>query len=342
MQSLRRDGPGSRVFVAVALTMTLAVWFVALGGFGRAAVSGANASAAEYEYAPPAYTAIALGNLGGGWSYGQDVNARSQVVGQSATSSGEMHAFLWEKGVMRDLGTLGSPYSIAFALNDAGMVVGASNPAGADNSHAFVWNDGVMTDLGTLGGSWSYAQGINNRGEVIGRSETSTHQLHSFLWKDGVMTDLGEIDAWDINERGQVVGLKAEIGYAHAVIWENGTIVDLGVGQAFGISPSGTVAGWRPVPQTGRWEACVWQGDTVVDLGTLGGNSSVAYAINPSGIVVGSSYAADWQSHAAVWKDGEVVDLGMPGTWSVAYGINQRGEIAGSQGANATLWQPAP
>src|SRR5438034_5112129 len=68
--------------------------------------------------AAPVYTATDLGSLSGGESFiqgsdglGNVLNDSGQVVGYSYLAGGGFHAFLWDKGVMHDLGTLGGTLS---------------------------------------------------------------------------------------------------------------------------------------------------------------------------------------------------------------------------------------
>jgi probable HAF family extracellular repeat protein len=196
-----------------------------------------------------------------------------------------------------DLGSLGSNRASGYAVNNAGQVAGTSATA-AQFDHAFLWTAGVMTDLGTLGGDYSFAYGINTTGDVAGTAYSSSSAYHAFVYHAGVMTDLGpsgaQSDATAINDAGDVVGqagLPENLYYPHAVLYRNGD---------------------------------------VIDLGTLGGQSSVAHAVNRDGVVAGqASIAGPPEAHAFSW-DGTMTDLGtLGGNDGNAYGINQRGQVVG-------------
>ena len=72
-------------------------------------------------------TIVDLGTLGGPFARAWKVNARGDVIGDSVTAAGDVHAFLYRNGVMHDLGTLGGDNSFALGLDSAGNVVGASD-----------------------------------------------------------------------------------------------------------------------------------------------------------------------------------------------------------------------
>lgn len=103
---------------------------------------------------------IELGSLGGSHTKAYAMNDRGQVVGYSFTKNGEIHAFLWENGVMTDLGTLigelgiSGTYSIAFGINNEGVIIGESNCY--DDMHkgrliesvkATIWKDGLIQEF---------------------------------------------------------------------------------------------------------------------------------------------------------------------------------------------------
>jgi probable HAF family extracellular repeat protein len=135
-----------------------------------------------------------LGTLGGEYSYGTAINARSHVSGYSTLSGeGNVRAFLFNGKKMHDLGSLHpdgskSDQSFALAMNDYDQVVGhsyigenetenvraiAAGVFGSPLQVAFLYQDGVMTDLNKLIGKETSnyhlysASGINNDGQII-------------------------------------------------------------------------------------------------------------------------------------------------------------------------------
>jgi probable HAF family extracellular repeat protein len=132
------------------------------------------------------------------------------------------HPFFWDRGVITDIGTFGGSNGQVSWINDAGEVVGAADLPGDQQHDAFLWTDGVMTDLGNLGQT-SFAFCINARHQVVGSSLTNDGSYHAFLWERGrPMLDLNTLstptsglvmsDAFNINERGEIVGAAVPPG----------------------------------------------------------------------------------------------------------------------------------
>ena len=212
-----------------------------------------------------------------GASYGSvyGLNNAGVAVGNSYTNDVGYVATRW-------ISSGGSPldaapdrkWSTAFAVNDSGAIVGQSSQGRGwydSPTMATLWQDGTKTSLGSLGGNFSLAYNINNSGVVVGWSQLTgstsnsyydNSPIHAFVWNSGTMTDLGLLpggdssDAQDINDSGQIVGsadVAAQGIYSYRAL-----------------------------------HAVTWTGGTISDLGTLGGPGSIGYALNNSGVIVGS------------------------------------------------------
>src|SRR6202011_3847611 len=94
---------------------------------------------------------------------------------------------------LTDLGSLGGTYAGAQWINNAGEIVGYSNPTSDMGFHPFLWKNGVMTDLGAVGSDGCASpNGINSKGQVVGGSGDCALDASSkaVLWENGQIIDL--------------------------------------------------------------------------------------------------------------------------------------------------------
>jgi probable HAF family extracellular repeat protein len=271
---------------------------------------------------------IRLGTFGGTFSYAGAVNDRDQVVGfalnatpdsfdlgdfcQNFPMPTQMRAFIWHRGVIRDMGTLGGTDSCALFINDRGQAAGNSftnsivNPGSTfPTLHPFFWDGDEMKDLGTLGGTLAVANAINNSGQVAGASNLADDfTLHAFLWDEGKLTDFGTL---------------------------GGDFVEV-----IGLNEAGELVGQAQLPNSQTVHAFLAKNGMMTDLGTLDANAcSAAISINAKTQIVGSSDDCSGNNgRAFLWTHGRMTDLnafvpvGSSLRLTTATSINDRGEIA--------------
>jgi probable HAF family extracellular repeat protein len=265
-------------------------------------------------------------NLGvvpcGSDSIGTSINNAGQAVGISNNGVADpfspfgeqVRTFLWEKGELRDIGTLGGPDAFPGpGCNNQrpGVIVGFSytsftpnETTGMPTQDPFLWDNGQMLDLGNLGGTVSVGQCANNRGEVIGRSNLpGDTSFHAFLWRNGTIRDLGTLG-----------------GDNSEAIW---------------INDAGEIAGSADLPGNDFQDAVRWKDGQILDLGTVSADAcSRGSAINARGQIVGGSSDCINFLHAFLWEEGgPMIDLNTvipPGSGlqlTHSFNINDRGEI---------------
>jgi probable HAF family extracellular repeat protein len=202
----------------------------------------------------------AMPTLGGPNAYAAGVNNRGQVVGWAETlvegstcnepQVYDFHAVLWEpkRGTLLDLRPFpGDAASAATAINDRGQVVGISGDCDVavgrwSARRAVMWDHGEVVEIPNLGGAgWHTPAAINDAGVVVGFSNPrgvtgGTLKPHAFLWrKVGGLEDLGGLpnsnddnsQAFDVNARGDVVGVSCAGDACRAFVWENDVMYDL-------------------------------------------------------------------------------------------------------------------
>jgi len=151
-----------------------------ISGICSNAVGGASAIHAVF-WQDQNSTPIDMGNLGGeAWNTPNSMNSKGEVVG-FGNPSGDQNApfnpiaFYWSQQTgMVNLGTLDPfPNSIAYAINNHGVIVGQGLNLSTGASHAFVYQDGFMTDLNSLmighkSLTLLYANDVNDEGVIAG------------------------------------------------------------------------------------------------------------------------------------------------------------------------------
>ena len=278
----------------------------------------------------PRYTIIDLGTLGGNNSYAYGINEVGQVTGVSYTENGNFHSFVWQDGMMTDLGTVqnGLHYT-AQSINDSGKVVGYCD---LDDGymHSFIYDspDGIKILEGRM------ARDINNHGQVIINSTNGT-----FIWKDSSMFSI-PIGGIAINDYGQVAGTFDD----YAVIYD--TISGINVlgalegdiqSVAYDINNLGEVVGLSE-DNKGIHHAFLYDrnGDLLNLINDPDRYFSFAKAVNDNGYIVGASYTPEDQNdNGFLWINDmtyyleDIISYDSDWTSLVPIDINNSDQIVG-------------
>src|ERR1044072_327401 len=197
-------------------------------------------------------TCNVLGTLGGGTSFGLDINDAGLTVGYSYTSptpsdpSGNSQAFAAAGGTLEDLGVkMRVGGSRAGGVNSLGQVAGFFSDRNGSGGFLYDKRDGTSS-LFQLNG---IPKDINDQGHIVGGlSGNDDGSGRAFLYEGGTLKDLGTLrpshrysTAWAINNAGQVVGVSSTSWFTRederAFLSEGGVMLDLN-----GLIPTGT--GW--------------------------------------------------------------------------------------------------
>ena len=216
-----------------------------------------------------------------------------------------------------------------------------------------------LIQMGTFGGPTSsldlpggppnvpFNRVINSAGAVLGSSDTLIPDPfgfdgplvnYAFRFQDGVQTNLGVLP------QNPTVGAQTpcfDCAWSVFAFWiaDNGFVAGQSLDNLLDLFTG------SPAPL-----AVLWKDGKIVNLGTFGGNQSGAGAVNSHGEVVGAAlnlttdpfpsrrpyfdfffFGNGTESHAFLWRDGTMQDLGtLGGPDSAAFLVNQQGQVAGA------------
>ncbi len=283
----------------------------------------------------------------GGEAAALDVNDVGQIVGWAdAMPADTVHAVLWDEDQAIDLGTLGGIWSEARAINNNGVVVGASQTADG-KLHAFYWYQGMLLDLNDVAHlpplprplvTAKYGPEGCRAGLELLTGATAVNDAGAILatgklnWMDGeqafllipeypfdpcepsyLAIDLGELqgapDAHPnaINRSWHIVGTSGGLPFA----WEKGRIRDLDkvpFGHAADINDAGWIIGCTGENQANPLP-CLWADGQRIDLTPEFGWNGEAVSLNESGLIVGWGALWDTLPRAVMWNGDEFAPL---------------------------------
>jgi uncharacterized membrane protein len=137
------------------------------------------------------------------------------------------YAFLWSRGAMRNLGSIGYTPNYGLTINDRGQVAGYVATETFREALATIFSNGRVIRIDTRPASanpfrFSVGQAINNHGHVVGSSD----HLGAYVYRGKRMESLNALvdpkSGWSvyfpraINDAGQIVasGVRGGVSYA--------------------------------------------------------------------------------------------------------------------------------
>ena len=283
------------------------------------------------------YTVIDLGSLradGAGTSDAHAIDSQGDVVGVADDDNGFQQAFLWQAATgIKNLKlsgngnfNIGGDNSAAFGISytsGAGnsepvrFIVGEANPPAlsAGSEHALFLGPSGLVDLNGQqafsGGPNSAASAVNTNGVTVGWAVLAGNfSYHAFRYSAPTLVDLGTLPGGSLsvgvalNNLGDVVGSSSDSnGIGSAVVWSHsgsGATKISGMTVATGINDQGLVVG--------KLLANVGDGVQAVTY-RLGASQSVSLAT-------------------------------ISNQSSVAWGVNNHGQIVGASGNGTVIRSP--
>lgn len=299
------------------------------------------------------YRAVYLGTLDDDCrAYG--LNEHNQVVGSSTSARSSFTPFIWENGVMRDIGYLtnSTEAGIAYDINDNGVIVGESG------NDAFIWN-GVMDSLPGLG-MGTEAHAIDNNGVIYGLAQVNNLDWNAVRWTNAVIEDQAfeASGKFAVSNSGLAAGSRYLGSVAREAVFNDGSgwigLGHMGYGdrtQPAAINNDGRMVGTEQGSSAQAFQWTAIEGfQQLLDFGVR----SYAYGINNNHAIVGSMYdPVSENDHACMWIGsalGDLNDLLVDAPTDLreltrAYDVNDNGAIVANgykigEGTRAYLLLP--
>ena len=240
-----------------------------------------------------AFKVIDLNTPEGSSSRAFDISDTGYITGIVSDGSGSTSGFIWSDGQFKQISQLVQAYGV----NNNGVVSGITELF--DTALPGLYVDGSVFTGETLGGNFGALFDVNIGNLAVGTSEETDGTVSGFTWSGEDLIpkslDGADLQLYAVNDADVLAGFaQFNTGDEQAVMFRpdgSHQLLDHGAesgSRAFGVGNNNRITG---VVYSGQnVQAASWNdnGELSVKSG-LGGSISVAYDINNSGVLAGTS-----------------------------------------------------
>jgi uncharacterized membrane protein len=239
----------------------------------------------------------------------------------------------------------------ARGLNESGTVVGFYTECFFGPDYGYIWTPSAgMADLFIPPGfNQSDAVDINDNQYTLGNVHLDLYNNHAIVWKPTgqwytipPLQPGGATVGTAINNQNNVVGYRTHGSFIKAFWGQNGVYVTIAPtfgehSYALDVNDNNQVVGRLDGPGPLNDHPFLWNGGSAIDLGLFEGSvSTVAYAINNDGLIVGAATlvkpggSPPSFNRAVAWIDNQWIELLPDSDESVANDVNDEGYVVGT------------
>jgi uncharacterized membrane protein len=204
----------------------------------------------------------------------------------------------------------GAQSTLAYAINDDGIIVGEAWTNSGGSSFGFSYDGNTFTKIQFPGQPATAALGIDNAGDIVGWAGNDS-MIKGFELKNGTFTVISPpgifkiTQANGINNFGEIVGIRGTGTNTRGFDFKNGQYTTITIPKqyetnAVGINDGGTIVGWYLGSLPDPYRGFVLVNGKFTSFTYPGAPKTYFYGINSLGEIVGTYVDSQGMAHGIV------------------------------------------